>query len=106
MGPGSIKASPANFGPWQHPDNGKITVKIAGNATRRRIVAALKTLHDKKMPFISRGDRSGTHLAELKLWQIAGIDVEAEKGGWYKAIGQGMGAALNIASAINAYVLD
>jgi len=72
----------------------------------RDIVAALKTLHDNQMPFISRGDRSGTHIAELKLWQTAGvIDVEAEKGGWYKAIGQGMGAALNIASATDAYVL-
>jgi tungstate transport system substrate-binding protein len=77
----------------------------AGIKGSKDIVAALKTLHDKEMPFISRGDRSGTHLAELKLWQTAGIDVEAEKGGWYKAIGQGMGAALNIASAINAYVL-
>jgi tungstate transport system substrate-binding protein len=77
----------------------------AGIKGSKDIVAALKTLHDKQMPFISRGDRSGTHIAELKLWQTAGIDVEVEKDGWYKAIGQGMGAALNIASATNAYVL-
>jgi tungstate transport system substrate-binding protein len=73
------------------------------------IVAALRTLKDKQLPFISRGDRSGTHIAELKLWQVAGIDIAAEKGAqgssWYKAIGQGMGAALNTASAADAYVL-
>jgi tungstate transport system substrate-binding protein len=74
------------------------------------IVAALKTIRDRQQPFISRGDRSGTHLAELKLWQAAGIDPAADqtragKTGWYKAIGQGMGAALNTASAANAYVL-
>ena len=69
------------------------------------IVAALRTLKDRQLPFISRGDRSGTHLAELKLWQVAGIDIAAEKGAWYKAIGQGMGAALNTASAAEAYVL-
>jgi tungstate transport system substrate-binding protein len=69
------------------------------------IVAALKALKDKQLPFVSRGDRSGTHLAELKLWREAGIDITNEKGGWYKAIGQGMGAALNTASAADAYVL-
>jgi len=69
------------------------------------IVAALKVIRDRKLPFISRGDRSGTHLAELKLWQAAGIDPAVEKREWYKAIGQGMGAALNTASAANAYVL-
>ena len=77
----------------------------AGIKGSKDIVAALKIVHDKQMTFISRGDRSGTHIAELKLWQSAGIDIEAEKGSWYKAIGQGMGAALNIASATNAYVL-
>ena len=56
--------------------------------------------------FISRGDKSGTHSAELNLWKAAGIDVAgADKGPWYKEIGQGMGAALNTASASNAYVL-
>jgi tungstate transport system substrate-binding protein len=69
------------------------------------IVEALRTLRQKALPFISRGDRSGTHLAELKLWQDAGIDIASEKGGWYKSIGQGMGAALNTASAAEAYVL-
>jgi tungstate transport system substrate-binding protein len=69
------------------------------------IVAALKTIKDKGAPFISRGDKSGTHIAELALWKVAGIDVEADKGAWYKSIGQGMGAALNTASASNSYVL-
>jgi tungstate transport system substrate-binding protein len=70
------------------------------------IVAALKTIKDKNAAFISRGDRSGTHQAELNLWKIAGINIEAEKGPWYKDIGQGMGAALNMASATDAYVLS
>ena len=70
------------------------------------IVKALATIKSKAAPFISRGDRSGTHAAELALWTIANIDVAgADKGSWYKEIGQGMGAALNIASASNAYVL-
>jgi tungstate transport system substrate-binding protein len=70
------------------------------------IVAALKAIKAKAAPFISRGDRSGTHSAELALWKAAGIDVAgADKGPWYKEIGQGMGAALNTASASNAYVL-
>jgi tungstate transport system substrate-binding protein len=69
------------------------------------IVAALKVIKDKAAPFISRGDRSGTHIAELALWKGAGIDIEHDKGPWYKAIGQGMGAALNTAQASNAYVL-
>jgi tungstate transport system substrate-binding protein len=70
------------------------------------IVAALRTMKAKALPFVSRGDRSGTHIAELKLWQTAGIDIAAAKGPWYKEIGQGMGAALNTAAAIDAYVLS
>jgi tungstate transport system substrate-binding protein len=70
------------------------------------IGAAFKTLKSKGIPFISRGDRSGTHIAELALWKAAGIDIAAEKGPWYKEIGQGMGAALNTAAASNAYVLS
>jgi tungstate transport system substrate-binding protein len=78
----------------------------AGIVGSKDIVAALKTLKDKAVPFISRGDKSGTHIAEIDLWKIAGIDIAAEKGPWYKEIGQGMGAALNTASAANAYVLS
>jgi len=70
------------------------------------IVAGLKAIKDKAAPFISRGDKSGTHAAELALWKLAGIDIAgADKGPWYKEIGQGMGAALNTASASNAYTL-
>jgi tungstate transport system substrate-binding protein len=72
----------------------------------RDIVAAFKSIKGKSAPFISRGDKSGTHSAELALWKAAGIDVAGtDKGAWYKEIGQGMGAALNTASASNAYVL-
>src|SRR6266446_4661153 len=70
------------------------------------IVAALKTIKEKAAPFVSRGDRSGTHIAELNLWKAAAIDIAADKGPWYRDIGQGMGAALNTASAMNAYVLS
>jgi tungstate transport system substrate-binding protein len=70
------------------------------------IETALKAIKAKAAPFISRGDRSGTHTAELALWKKAGIDIEAEKGPWYRAIGQGMGAALNTASALDGYVLS
>lgn len=70
------------------------------------ILTALQTLKTKGAPFISRGDRSGTNIAELALWREAGIDIAKDKGPWYKEIGQGMGAALNMASASNAYVLS
>jgi tungstate transport system substrate-binding protein len=69
------------------------------------VAKALQTIKSKQAPFISRGDRSGTHVAEQNLWKAAGIDIEKDKGPWYKSIGQGMGAALNTASASNAYVL-
>jgi len=78
----------------------------AGVKASKDIVGALKAIKGKSAPFISRGDKSGTHVAELNLWKQAGVDVAgADKGDWYKAIGQGMGAALNTASAANAYVL-
>jgi len=70
------------------------------------ILTALQTIKAKAAPFISRGDRSGTNIAELALWKEAGINIESDKGPWYKEIGQGMGAALNTASASNAYVLS
>jgi tungstate transport system substrate-binding protein len=69
------------------------------------VVEALKAIKAKGASFISRGDRSGTHIAELELWKAAGVDIGKDKGPWYKEIGQGMGAALNTASASNAYVL-
>jgi tungstate transport system substrate-binding protein len=70
------------------------------------VAKAFQTLKDKQASFISRGDRSGTNIAELKLWKDAGIDIAKDKGPWYKAIGQGMGAALNTAGASGAYVLS
>ena len=72
----------------------------------RDIETALKTIQAKGASFVSRGDRSGTHAAELALWKQAGIDIPAAKGPWYREIGQGMGAALNTASAMNGYVLS
>jgi tungstate transport system substrate-binding protein len=69
------------------------------------IAAALAKIKAVNAPFISRGDKSGTHSAELNLWKLAGINIAADKGAWYREIGQGMGAALNQASASNAYVL-
>jgi tungstate transport system substrate-binding protein len=70
------------------------------------VITALKTIKDKQANFISRGDKSGTHNAELNLWKEAGIEIAKDKGPWYKEIGQGMGAALNMASAGNNYVLS
>jgi len=70
------------------------------------IETALKAIEAKRALFVSRGDKSGTHSAELALWKQAGIDIAASKGSWYREIGQGMGAALNTAGAMNAYVLS
>ncbi|WP_210265974.1 substrate-binding domain-containing protein [Bradyrhizobium australiense] len=77
----------------------------AGIKGSKDIVAALGAIKAKGADFISRGDKSGTHQAELNLWKVAGIDIAKDKGTWYKEIGQGMGAALNTASASDAYVL-
>jgi len=77
--------------------------KIAGD---KDILDALRKIAAAKVPFTSRGDRSGTHAAELRYWKEAGVDLAAVKGAWYREIGQGMGAALNMASAANAYVLS
>lgn len=70
------------------------------------ILAALRMIKTEGAAFISRGDRSGTNIAELALWKKAGIDITNDRGLWYKEIGQGMGAALNMASASNAYVFS
>lgn len=74
-------------------------VKTAG----KDIVAALKKVAAANAPFISRGDKSGTHAAELRFWKMA--EADANKGGGYKECGCGMGPALNIASGSNAYAL-
>lgn len=69
------------------------------------VTVALRRIAQARAPFVSRGDRSGTHAAELRLWHAAGIDVEPAKGRWYKDTGSGMGPALNTAAAMNAYLL-
>lgn len=70
------------------------------------IATALKTIEAKGTPFVTRGDRSGTHAAELALWIVAGIDIAAAKGAWYREAKGGMGAALEVARTANAYVLS
>ncbi len=77
----------------------------AGIGGGKDIVVALKKLEATKAPFVSRGDRSGTHIAELALWKTAGIDLDKAKGPWYRDTGQGMGPALNTAASMNAYIL-
>ena len=85
------------IGPKQDP---------AGIKGGKDIVAALKAVQAKAAPFVSRGDKSGTHAAELNLWKASGVEIEQAKGPWYREIGQGMGAALNTSSAMGAYVLS
>jgi len=77
--------------------------KVSGG---RDILDALKKIKSASAPFVSRGDKSGTNIAELDLWKAAGIDIAGEKGPWYRDTGQGMGPALNTASAMNAYILS
>jgi tungstate transport system substrate-binding protein len=76
--------------------------KIAGG---RDILDALRKIKASAAPFVSRGDRSGTHMAELALWKQSGIDIAKDKGPWYRDTGQGMGPALNSASSMNGYIL-
>jgi tungstate transport system substrate-binding protein len=76
--------------------------KIGGS---KDVVEAFRKIKAASAPFVSRGDRSGTHIAELALWKAAGIDIASEKGPWYRDTGQGMGPALNTASSMGAYVL-
>jgi len=76
--------------------------KVAGG---KDILAALRKIKAASAPFVSRGDRSGTHMAELALWKSAEVDIEKEKGSWYRDTGQGMGPALNTASSMNGYIL-
>src|SRR5215831_10590202 len=78
----------------------------AGIKDMKDVAKALQIIKEKQACFVSRGDRSGTHIAELKLWKDANIDIEKDNGPWYKSIGQGMGAALNFANASKCYVLS
>ena len=83
------------FGPKADPAH------IRGND----VVAGFRKIAAARASFVSRGDRSGTHAAELRYWKDAGIDIDAVKGPWYRDIGQGMGPALNMAASADAYVL-
>jgi tungstate transport system substrate-binding protein len=74
-------------------------------AGAKDIVGALQKIKAAQAPFVSRGDRSGTHFAELQLWKAAGVDIAQEKGPWYRDTGSGMGPALNTAAAMNGYAL-
>jgi tungstate transport system substrate-binding protein len=84
-------------GPRQDP------AKVSGG---KDIAAALKAIAATKAPFVSRGDKSGTHQAELRFFRDAGVDPAEGRGGWYRETGSGMGPALNTASSMNAYVLS
>ena len=74
-------------------------------ASGKDILDALRKIEGAKAPFVSRGDRSGTHAAELRYWKDAGVDLEKAKGPWYRDTGSGMGPALNTAASMNAYIL-
>ena len=76
--------------------------KVAGT---KDVAAALKRIAEAKAPFVSRGDKSGTHAAELRYFKLAGVDPLQGKGSWYRETGSGMGPALNTASSMNAYIL-
>jgi tungstate transport system substrate-binding protein len=74
-------------------------------AAGKDILEGLRRIEGAQAPFVSRGDKSGTHAAELRYWKLAGIDLDAKKGPWYRDTGSGMGPALNTASSMNAYIL-
>jgi tungstate transport system substrate-binding protein len=69
------------------------------------ILEALRKVRSANAAFVSRGDRSGTHMAEIALWKQAGLDIAVAKGPWYRDTGQGMGPALNTAASMNGYIL-
>ena len=74
-------------------------------AAGRDILEGLRRIEAAKAPFVSRGDKSGTHAAELRYWKAAGVDLDKAKGPWYRDTGSGMGPALNTAASMNAYIL-
>jgi tungstate transport system substrate-binding protein len=78
----------------------------AGIKGINNVTKAFQIIWEKQACFVSRGDHSGTHIAELNLWKAANTDIEKDSGPWYKSIGQGMGAALGFANASNCYVLS
>ena len=76
--------------------------KIGGN---KNVIRALQMIKKSGAAFVSRGDDSGTHKAERRLWRAAGIEPEGRSNPWYREAGSGMGATLNIAAGMNAYTL-
>jgi len=74
-------------------------------AGTKDVATAFRKIKEASAPFVSRGDRSGTHFAELEIWKLGGIDIAKEKGPWYRDTGQGMGPALNTAAGMSAYIL-
>jgi len=76
--------------------------KVAGG---RNILEAFQKIQKSQAPFASRGDKSGTHFAEVELWKAAGVDIAKDKSAWYRETGSGMGPTLNTASGMNAYAL-
>ena len=78
----------------------------AGIKGRKDVAKAFQIIKEKQACFVSRGDHSGTHIAELNFWKAADADIEKDGGPWYKSIGQRMGATLNFANANNCYVLS
>jgi tungstate transport system substrate-binding protein len=74
-------------------------------AAGKDILEGLRRIEAAMAPFVSRGDKSGTHAAELRYWKTAGVDLDTKKGPWYKDTGSGMGPALNTAASMNAYIL-
>jgi tungstate transport system substrate-binding protein len=78
------------------------SVRVAGG---KDVLEALRKIAEAKAPFVSRGDKSGTHAAELRYWKAASVEIEQAKGPWYKETGSGMGPALNTAASMNAYIL-
>jgi len=74
-------------------------------AAGKDILEGLRRIEATKAPFVSRGDKSGTHAAELRYWKLAGVDLEKSKGAWYRDTGSGMGPALNTAASMDAYIL-
>jgi tungstate transport system substrate-binding protein len=74
-------------------------------AAGKDILEGLRRIEAAKAAFVSRGDKSGTHAAELRYWKAAGVDLDKAKGPWYRDTGSGMGPALNTAASMNAYIL-
>ncbi|MGM0914512.1 MAG: substrate-binding domain-containing protein [Pseudomonadota bacterium] len=75
----------------------------AGISEAASVAEAMQLIAEAQAPFTSRGDDSGTHRAELRLWDAAGVEPD---GKWYRELGSGMGPTLNTAAAMDAYVMS